>query len=549
MLGGVVLVLLVAVAFLVCWNKGTADHHAAAEVDQMNMVDMMNNPMSTASQNARKASQSRLPAGGAVVCNQSFEAAADAANYDYLEPVVAPWFVHGLAKDDCKARVLAAATQGAFLVRASRKTPDAYAFCINLGDGMVQEDLAKPDRAGDLALYFAGGRKATPSFPDLPALVAYCQTHPLSPRAGATFKLGTAAPALNAVYDGVPVPSASDADYTCLYSEVDVGLLQFYRLVIVEVSEIYEALTENLLAPLLSIPMPSLAAAIKTAEANCGELGVFLEEARAFTMANAAYLLSIGISSEHVQTIFMYTKECNLYKKMNATLGNYGDEVDPRSHLPHYLPFAKLLQHSLGRLPKLQLVVYRGVNQPHTLLLNGAKVGDVITWWSFTSTTSSPRVLRSQQFLNAVVSIKDGQISNVENQGVYANVTPAQKTIFQIVTCSGVSVHRFSAESHEDEVLLLAGSRFRVVDIIVWRHGITEVRLQQLANGVDGAADGIRPASTDEGAFTPIDLYMTPDAAEDPTYGVVAAGSEANGVVYATLIDLGGESANNAEEC
>lgn len=108
----------------------------------------------------------------------------------------APWFVHGMDRGKCKARVLAAAEQGSFLVRISRKTPGAYAFCMNLGNGRVQEDLAKPDRSGKLALYFGNGKKGTPSFPDLQSLVEHCQTNTILPAAGIVLKLGAGAPTL-----------------------------------------------------------------------------------------------------------------------------------------------------------------------------------------------------------------------------------------------------------------------------------------------------------------------------------------------------------------
>ena len=60
-------------------HEAAAAAAAAAEVDGMSTVGMVVNQMSTASQNARKASQFHTPEGGAVVYNQSFEAATDAA--------------------------------------------------------------------------------------------------------------------------------------------------------------------------------------------------------------------------------------------------------------------------------------------------------------------------------------------------------------------------------------------------------------------------------------------------------------------------------------
>lgn len=447
-----------------------------------------------------------------------------------------PWFVRGVGRGACKARVLAAAEQGSFLVRASQTTAGAYAFCINLGNGRVQEDLATPDAAGKLALHFGkGGAKGTPSFPDLHSLVEYCQTNMISPKAGTAFTLGSFAPALPA---GGPHPDAadgSDAVYACTYGEVDAGLLAFHNRVVVATHEIYDSLAANPLAALDSAAPVPLADAIKAAEEHCGSLAADFADAQTFAIQNAAALARFNVSHDVVKAIFMYTKEGNLYKKMNAALGNYGDEADPRSKLPHYVPFAQWLRSSLALLPKVQQIVYRGVNLPHTVLLNGARAGDTITWLSFASTTLNPSVLRAKEFLNAVVSITDGKVVDVQNlDNMYSNVAPEEKTIFQIDVCRGVNIEPFSAVQGEDEVLLAAGSTFIITGINLWRHGITEVRLKQIDD-----AGGRTPASIDESAFNPIDVYMALDPEVDTNYGIYAGtGGTGETAVYSVSAEL-----------
>lgn len=302
-----------------------------------------------------------------------------------------------------------------------------------------------------------------------------------------------------------------------MYGEVDPGLLQFYNRVVVSAHEIYDALAENPLAPLDSQPPVSFAAAINAAEVHCGTLQADVAEARAFADLNGAVLSQrFGIGRDTIMIIYMYTKECNLYKKMNAALGNYGDEVDPRSKLVHYLPFVQLLKSALAMLPKVQQIVYRGVNLPHTALLNGAQVGDMIQWWGFVSTTVKPSVLRAKEFMHAVVSIADGKVADVQNlDSIYSNVAPQKKTIFQIHVCNGAEVKPFSAVQGEDEVLLAAGSWFLITGIGMWRHGVTEVRLQQM----DGATSTSRTSG--EFAFNSIDLYMAPDPEVDTNYSVL----------------------------
>lgn len=452
------------------------------------------------------------------VCRQRAESIAQGkipklATDEYIDvqggsdPNNQPWFARGMDRGGCKARVLAA-DRGCFLVRVSRKTPGAFAFCINLGNGRVQEDLAKPDSTGRLVLSFGKGARATPAFPDILSLVKYCQTNSIVPRLGISLQLGSAAPPLP-VY-GAITTAPSEATYSCMYGQVDSGLLQFYKRFVVTEHEIYKPRAENPLAALEAEAVVSFEEAIRSAEHHCGTLQAFVAARRSFVANNAARLKTTGITDDGITVIYMYTAESNLYKKMNASLGNYGNDPDPRANVVHYLPYIKLLNASLTQLPKVnRTVVYRGVNQPAAVLLNGAKVGDTITWWSFTSTTPDVRVLRQKAFLNAIVTIgADGKVADVHNVGFYEDVAAGhpelleEKTIFQINICSGVNVAPFSAIPTEDEILLLAGSNFLIKEIKTWRHGITEVQMIQIDD--DDAGGKVANDSN----FNDIDVYM-----------------------------------------
>ena len=132
----------------------------------------------------------------------------------------------------------------------------------------------------------------------------------------------------------------------------------------------------------------------------------------------------------------------------------------------------------------------------------------------------------------------------------------------QLITVDPPKVHVYRPEGNTDEQAEALkeifmdeawvkehNMRFVIVGITVWRHGITEVRLRQIDGDGDGDGDiGIQPASTNEAAFAAIDLYMTPDAAEDPTYGVVAASgsSQANAAVYAAPTEGDGQGQGHA---
>ena len=88
---------------------------------------------------------------------------------------------------------------------------------------------------------------------------------------------------------------------------------------------------------------------------------------------------------------------------MNAALGRYGP--DGRKPLKHYLLVIKLLEDALKLFRPLAapdgepVTLYRGVKMPASALLGELKVGDTLTWYSFTRTTADPDVLRSKDFL------------------------------------------------------------------------------------------------------------------------------------------------------
>ena len=469
------------------------------------------------------------------VNNHAYVDTPDPTNVHAVVKVKAEWFVGEMGKDDCKARVSGiAAERGSFLVRNSKSKPGAYAFCINLGDGRVQEDLAMPEvdavagnATSSLRLYFSKSKKSTQSCSNLQSLVEHCQTHPITPKPGCTLKLGRAAPAMRPK-DAATSAGPSDTLSSCTYGEVDSKLLEFYKkMIVVDYHEIYDSSdTSNPLAPLKDARSVSIEEAIRSAETHCGVLpDDYLTDAEKFASMYAKKAKrmkkrsDVHLEAIDIQTIFLYTKPCNLYKQMNAALGKYGEEPDPRANVVHYMPYVKLLTTSLTKLPKVRTIAYRGVTQPCSRLLNGAKVGDTITWWSFTSTTTNTNALKTPEFLGADVRVdtRTKAIVNVRNSEYYSDVAAGRgghakgKTIFQIDVCSGVNIKPYSAIPGEDEILLMAGSKFVIKSIKEWRHGITEVRMVQV--DVDGDGDGGGSTGWDE-----IEQYMTFNPDVDPYY-------------------------------
>lgn len=154
------------------------------------------------------------------------------------------------------------------------------------------------------------------------AIVEYCQTNMISPKAGIALTLGSFAPALPAGGPHSDAADGSEAVYACTYGEVDAGLLAFHNRVVVATHEIYDSLADNPLAALDSAASVPLADAIKAAEEYCGSLAADFVDAQTFAIQNAAALAWFNVSHDVAKAIFMCTKEGNLYKKMNAALGN-----------------------------------------------------------------------------------------------------------------------------------------------------------------------------------------------------------------------------------
>lgn len=152
----------------------------------------------------------------------------------------------------------------------------------------------------------------------------------------------------------------------------------------------------------------------------------------------------------------------NFYSKMNEELGGYG--ADSYGKVEHFLPVTKLLLAAFDKLPPVPPAkLFRGVKMNYKAILKtpeggDAKVGDVLQWNQFTSSSTSQDVLKDPEFLG------------VGEAG----------TVFQFIAVEGVNMKPYSKIEKEDEVVLPPGSRF-VIDLITpCKDGVTEVRMRQI---------------------------------------------------------------------
>ncbi|CAF3732315.1 unnamed protein product [Rotaria sp. Silwood1] len=139
-----------------------------------------------------------------------------------------------------------------------------------------------------------------------------------------------------------------------------------------------------------------------------------------------------------------------LYFALNTTLRS-----TDREKLKQWLLYLKLLLTALSGLPSERRFVYRGVKLD---LSKQYTTGDLVVWWGFSSCTNSINILQSEQFLGK----KD------------------TRTMFTIDCDSGKDIRKHSYFSHEDEVLLLAATQFKIVGCLDQGHGLHVIQLKEV---------------------------------------------------------------------
>eukprot|EP00729_Bicosta_minor_P022360 gene22360-29143_t len=184
----------------------------------------------------------------------------------------------------------------------------------------------------------------------------------------------------------------------------------FYHRIVAAAAEVYDPIyTANPLSGLQDTPVVSLRTAVASAAEHCCSPGtdddgnsldqaVTLAEGFAAALAKRSNPNIVELGIEDAAMINVYTQETPLYSALNGALGGWGK--GGRNAIPHYLQCTKLLLRAVRQLPAEPCItLYRGVRMPASILLAGSKVGDKITWWSFTSASRDPDVLRDESFL------------------------------------------------------------------------------------------------------------------------------------------------------
>ncbi|CAF4205986.1 unnamed protein product [Rotaria magnacalcarata] len=139
-----------------------------------------------------------------------------------------------------------------------------------------------------------------------------------------------------------------------------------------------------------------------------------------------------------------------LYHKLNAALRN-----KCRESLYIWFSYLKLFLTALFKLPDVEgEVLWRGIKKK----FEDYKSGTHVAWWAFSSCTQSLGVLESSTYLG----------------------TSNTRTLFSIQAYNGKNIRNHSYYQNEDEILLLPGTYFQVIDQINPSPDLHIVQLKQV---------------------------------------------------------------------
>ncbi|CAF1011278.1 unnamed protein product [Rotaria sordida] len=178
-------------------------------------------------------------------------------------------------------------------------------------------------------------------------------------------------------------------------------------------------------------------------------------DARVWTAMNRCEKPADELSPAESAAIVLYTIEWDpshpsLYLVLNRTL-----RLEDRRKLTPWFPYLKLLLTALFKLPSICCTIWRGVRGD---LRAQYKLGGKITWWAFSSCTTTISVLESDQYLG----------------------TSGPRTLFAIECLNGKDIKRHSYFAQEEEILLLPCTHFQVISHLRSMENLYIIHLREI---------------------------------------------------------------------
>jgi len=163
-----------------------------------------------------------------------------------------------------------------------------------------------------------------------------------------------------------------------------------------------------------------------------------------------------GLTFDESAAIRLYTIEWDESRKSLYSMLNFTLKMSDRQALRPYFKYLKLLLTALVKLPCAPLQsVWRGV---HTDLSKDFPRGATVTWWAFSSCTTSLTVLENNMYLGNV----------------------GERTLFSVEAINGRIIRAHSHFDFEDELLLLPGTYMEVQSQLSPAPGLHIIHLKQI---------------------------------------------------------------------
>ena len=209
----------------------------------------------------------------------------------------------------------------------------------------------------------------------------------------------------------------------------------------------------NALAPLRGYAEEPLVPLKKAVE----KVGKLIDDvdSRVWTALERCEDPSDGLTRDESAAIVLYTIEWDprhpsLYAVLNETL-----RLEDRRKLTPWFPYIKLVLTGLFKLESKSRTVWRGV---HGDLRSKYKQGKNITWWGFSSCTTTLNILQDSHYLG----------------------TSGPRTLFAIDCINGKEIKRHSYFEQEDEVLLLPCTHLQVIGHLTSTENLHIIHLREV---------------------------------------------------------------------
>ena len=139
------------------------------------------------------------------------------------------------------------------------------------------------------------------------------------------------------------------------------------------------------------------------------------------------------LERDEIAAIHLYTQHATFYEHLNFLL-----RLQDRYSLETFAPYLKLLLGALYKLPRVKATVYRGIKENVSA---SHMTGTKSVWWTVSSVTLSVDSLSSNQYFGH----------------------SGQRTLFSIAAQHAIDISRYSSVPSESELILVPGTRLRVV--------------------------------------------------------------------------------------